>query len=753
MRTSKDLYTVIILCCSSLCAFGQSDSSHTSHTLKGVEVKAVHLETLSSRAAMPVTVINRKTLEMMGSRRLDEVMREQTGIAIVNDVSAGSRAIGMQLQGFSADYILILIDGQPMIGRNAGNFDLSRITVADIERIEIVKGASSSLFGSEALGGVVNIITRQGIDAAQGQVIVRYGSQHTQDVTVEGEMPFGGGIGKGGRTDYGRKTDHAGERDHGRKTDYGGETNYGRKTDHPGNSDYSNYKENRGAFNLSGNFYHTDGYNVNSFLSKGSTAPPYDSYSLQGRLRYKLNAKNALHIAGRWALRNSINESVYSSSQVTNSTRDVLHESDVNSAIVWQSTLNKGWQLKTQYYLTRYSTTQDVSTGKSTQLTSNDFTQYYHRFEEQVQYVASNQLSFVGGAGGNLEVMDGNDLRSEYAYLQGDWKVNPRFSSRLGFRYDHSDFYGGRLNPSAGLKYRLSEKIFLTAAFGTGYKTPDFQKRYQVFTNPQAGYTVLGVEEVATQIASMQAAGLISEVRPVAKDISTALKPEMAVSYNVGVSYTPLQNIRIDVNGFYNQLHNFINTVQIATRTNFQPVYSYINLDRSFTGGIETGISTHIMKGLDVSVGYQLLYAKDRGIMDSIRMGAYPYNKIRNNNTGETRASKVSDYIGLENRSRHMLNLRVFYEYVPWGVSATIRANYKSRSGYDDANNNRFLDTYDTFIDAYCLVYASVEKKFCKGHLAVQFTADNLMNYTDMLMPGQAGRILMAGLKWRLFKQ
>ncbi|WP_343670393.1 TonB-dependent receptor [Chitinophaga sp.] len=716
MRTSKDLYTLIILCCSSLCAFSQSDSSRT---LKGVEVKAVHLETLTSRAAMPVTVINRKTLDMMGSRRLDEVMREQTGIAIVNDISAGSRAIGMQLQGFSADYILILIDGQPMIGRNAGNFDLSRITVSDIERIEIVKGASSSLFGSEALGGVVNIITRQHIDAAQGQAIVRYGSQNTQDFTLEGETPFAAKSRTG-------------------------------KIVAADNATIADYN---GTLNLSGNFYHTDGYNVNSFLSKGATAPPYDSYSLQGRLRYKLNAKNSLNIAGRWALRNSINESVYSSSQVINTTRDVLHESDVNGAMVWQANLNKGWQLKTQYYLTRYSTTQDVSTGKSTQLNTNDFTQYYHRFEEQVQYVVSNQLSFAGGVGGNLEVMDGNDLKSEYAYLQGDWKVNKQFSTRLGFRYDHADFYGGRLNPSAGLKYSLSKKILLTAAVGTGYKTPDFQKRYQVFTNPQAGYTVLGVEEVATQLAAMQAAGLISEVRPVAKDISAALKPEMAVSYNVGVSYAPVQNIRIDVNGFYNQLHNFINTVQIATRTNFQPVYSYINLDRSFTGGIEAGVSTHVLKGLDMSFGYQLLYAKDRGIMDSIRAGAYPYNKIRNNNTGETRASKVSDYIGLENRSRHMLNLRVFYEYAPWGISATFRANYKSRSGYDDANNNRFLDTYDTFIDAYCLVYASIEKKLCKGHLAVQITADNLMNYTDMLMPGQPGRILMAGLKWRLFKQ
>ncbi|GAA3920040.1 TonB-dependent receptor [Chitinophaga oryziterrae] len=703
MRISR--YPFIILCFSSHIVLAQSDSSHHLH---GVEVKAVRLETLTSKAAMPVTVISRKTLDMMGSRRLDEVMREQTGIAIVNDVAAGSRAIGMQMQGFSSDYILILIDGQPMVGRNMGNFDLSRITVSDIERIEIVKGASSSLFGSEALGGVVNIITRQHVANAQGQAIVRYGSQHTQDVTLEGETPFAQG---------------------------------------------------KASASLSGNFYHTDGYNVNSYLSKGATAPPYDSYSLQGRMRYRFSDKNMLNLSGRWALRNSVNESVYSSGQVQNSTRDVLHESDVNAAAALQTSFKKGWRLNSQYYLTRYSSGQDVNTGKQVSLKENDFTQYFHRLEEQITFQPSNQLSFIGGAGANIEVMDdtefrsGNNMHSEYAYFQGDWKPDVHFSTRAGLRYDHHDFYGGRINPSIGISYSPLPQLTFKAAVGTGYKTPDFKKRYQVFTNPQAGYTVLGVEEVSGKLAEMQSAGLISEIRPIAKDINANLQPETSLSYNVGVSYQPVKEIRVDVNGFYNNLRNFINTVQIATRTNYQPVYSYVNLDRSYTAGLEGGVIVNPLPGLDISIGYQLLYAKDRGIMDSIKLGRYPYNKMRNSNTGETRAAVVGDYIGLENRSRHMGNLRIFYEYTPWGISATFRANYRGRSGYDDANNNRFLDRYDTFIDGNCLLYASLEKKLCNKHLSVQLTADNLMDYTDMLMPGQPGRILMAGVKWRFFKK
>jgi outer membrane receptor for ferrienterochelin and colicins len=87
------------------------------------------------RSVMPATVITRKQIEQMGSRRLDEVLKEQTGIAIVSDIGSGARAVGLQMQGFDSGYTMILIDGQPMTGRNSGNFDLSRITVANIERI------------------------------------------------------------------------------------------------------------------------------------------------------------------------------------------------------------------------------------------------------------------------------------------------------------------------------------------------------------------------------------------------------------------------------------------------------------------------------------------------------------------------------------------------------------------------------------------------------------------------------------------
>ena len=68
------------------------------------------------------------------------------------------------MQGLDASYTTILIDGFPIIGRSFGALDLNRISVSDIERIEVVKGPSSSLYGSNALGGVINLISKKQID-------------------------------------------------------------------------------------------------------------------------------------------------------------------------------------------------------------------------------------------------------------------------------------------------------------------------------------------------------------------------------------------------------------------------------------------------------------------------------------------------------------------------------------------------------------------------------------------------------------
>jgi len=101
--------------------------------------------------------ITREEIEAIGAENLGEVLEHQAGIIVHRD----GHGDGVQLQGLDSEYVLILVDSEPQIGRIAGKLDLARIAVENVEHIEIVKGASASLFGNSALGGVINIITRK----------------------------------------------------------------------------------------------------------------------------------------------------------------------------------------------------------------------------------------------------------------------------------------------------------------------------------------------------------------------------------------------------------------------------------------------------------------------------------------------------------------------------------------------------------------------------------------------------------------
>lgn len=126
-------------------------------SLDQMVVTAARREQRLGDAVTTVEVVNRADLERTGAADLSAVLIEHTGIELQGGHPAGS---GVMLQGIGSERVLILLDGQPLAGRLSGNFDVSRIPVAMVERVEVVKGAQSTLYGSEAMGGVVNIITR-----------------------------------------------------------------------------------------------------------------------------------------------------------------------------------------------------------------------------------------------------------------------------------------------------------------------------------------------------------------------------------------------------------------------------------------------------------------------------------------------------------------------------------------------------------------------------------------------------------------
>lgn len=104
-----------------------------------------------------VRVIHREKIEKLAAQNLGELLLNEVNIQVGQDAVLGSNAI---MQGIGGQDIKILINGIPVIGRVNGNVDLSQIMLNNVERIEIIEGPMSVVYGTDALGGVINIITK-----------------------------------------------------------------------------------------------------------------------------------------------------------------------------------------------------------------------------------------------------------------------------------------------------------------------------------------------------------------------------------------------------------------------------------------------------------------------------------------------------------------------------------------------------------------------------------------------------------------
>lgn len=115
-------------------------------------------QSTTEQAVHRIRVLDAKTLEAKGAVNLRDVLQTEMGIRISQDQVLGS---GLSLQGMSSENVKILIDGVPVIGRLDGNIDLSQINLSNIERIELVEGPLSVNYGTNALGGTINLITKK----------------------------------------------------------------------------------------------------------------------------------------------------------------------------------------------------------------------------------------------------------------------------------------------------------------------------------------------------------------------------------------------------------------------------------------------------------------------------------------------------------------------------------------------------------------------------------------------------------------
>lgn len=118
-------------------------------------------ETTADKSVNKIKVIDRERIDRQAAVNLRDVLTNEMNIRISQDNVLGS---SLSLQGVSGQNIKILIDGVPVIGRLDGNIDISQINLNNIERIEIIEGPMSVIYGTDALGGVINLISKKNIN-------------------------------------------------------------------------------------------------------------------------------------------------------------------------------------------------------------------------------------------------------------------------------------------------------------------------------------------------------------------------------------------------------------------------------------------------------------------------------------------------------------------------------------------------------------------------------------------------------------
>lgn len=150
-----------------------------------IVVTATRVPTRISEQLADVTVIDRAEIEAAGATTLPQLLSEQAGMQIVNNGGLG-KSTSVLMRGTNAGQTLLLVDGMRLGSATLGQPSLHNLPLSQIERIEILRGPASSLYGSDAIGGVIQIFTKKGEGPMQPEAFAGYGSY--------GTTQFGAGI-------------------------------------------------------------------------------------------------------------------------------------------------------------------------------------------------------------------------------------------------------------------------------------------------------------------------------------------------------------------------------------------------------------------------------------------------------------------------------------------------------------------------------------------------------------------------------
>ena len=496
-----------------------------------------------------VRTITNEQIRLRGATNIQSILSTELGMRFSNDLTLGTTDV--QLMGMSGQNVKVLLDGVPLVDRGSTRESIGQIDINTIERIEIVEGPMSVTYGSDALAGVINIITKKDESGANWTLTAR-----AQEETAGDEYEAFQGKGN--------------------------------------HNEFLGLAWQKKGLQLNGNFTRNffGGWQGAS-TGRNKEWMPKEQYLMSAGVAYRTQKFNG------WYRFNGTNETLkslgntYISSQTNNlsaTDQDYItnrwfhqfqgeYQFNPKTSItgVASYTDYSRKTLTTDIDLVRERRTLSLISGSQDkavfQTTFFRFTGQ-HKFTPAISLQHGLDININSSSGARIE---GTPTISEYAYFaSSEFKLSPKVNIRPGLRFIKNSVYDAPpLIPSINTKFVLAKRLDLRMAYARGFRSPALRELY--FTFFDSNHSIKG---------------------------NTNLKAESSNSFNAFLSYQAFEKPKLRLNstlgGFYNLFNNLIT---IGTDPIDPKVSTYLNVDTYKTAGM-TWNNTLYFGDLQASLGY-----------------------------------------------------------------------------------------------------------------------------------------------------
>lgn len=508
--------------------------------LKEVVVTAQFTPTSEKNAVYKVTTINQKTIQSKAITNLTDLLQQELNMDFSFNPVFGA---GIEINGISKENIKILVDGVPLIGRVNGVLNLNQINLDNIERIEIIEGPVSVFYGTDAMGGIINLITKKDQKkSVTGNVSTMYQTINLKDINAS--------IG---------------------------------------------LKDGKSTFQFGAGYTYFNGINTDTIRKRSFSWPTSRRYYkefkfLQDLGNFQLQFKS-----------NFSDELVETLGEIKHhKATDINYTTRrFDNSLNLQGTLNNKQFIDfTVAYLnydrfdTSYKFVPATNTITLIEDNPNANANYFDTFFLKLQYANSNKqkpLNYVIGleyekdfGKGNRILNNKQQVENISAYTSINYKIGDNLELQPAVRYTHNNTFGNFFSPAFNAKYKMDNQNILRFAYGNGYRAPSIKELYLDW-HPTFGpftYNITGNENLKLETSHSFILDY-SLYRTI--NTSNTLKIEPSISYNQVKDLIGLTEL-VNFSRHYINL-NEMKSLNIVIKTNYNVADKLqLNLGFSYLG-------------------------------------------------------------------------------------------------------------------------------------------------------------------------